>query len=194
MHTRGGRRLSGRSARRFGVGLAMAVTALVAAACGSSGSSTTTTSGASSTSTNTAAPAGSSGSGGSSGATVKTATVGSMGKVLVDAKGFTLYTYTRDHGNTSACTGSCAGLWPPLTVAASTTPTGAAHLGTIMRADGSHQVTFEGHPLYTFTGDTATGQANGQGYGGTWYVVHPSGSSTGSSSTTTSSSAGGYGY
>lgn len=101
------------------------------------------------------------------GATVEATAVGSLGTVLVAANGFTVYTFTRDvkGSGTSACTGSCATTWPPLTVVAGATPTAGAGangtLGTIIRDDGTLQVTYNGLPLYLFSGDTAPGDANG---------------------------------
>ena len=170
---------------------------LVAAACGSSGASpSTTTSGAAGR--RPRAPDSGSGS-----VSVKAASVGSLGTVLVDSSGMTLYRYTPDGTNKSVCTGGCASLWPPLTV-----PTGTASatggsgipssdLGIIMRSDGTHQVTYKGMPLYTYTGDTKAGDATGQGVDGIWFVVKASSaaSTSGSQSpSTTGASSGGYGY
>jgi predicted lipoprotein with Yx(FWY)xxD motif len=113
--------------------------------------------------------------------TVTSARVGSLGTVLVDQAGFTLYRNTTDGTNHSNCTGACASEWPPLTVPpGSAPPIGAgatvngALLTTIIRPDGSRQVAFGGMPLYLFKGDTKAGQANGQGVGGVWFVVNPS--------------------
>jgi predicted lipoprotein with Yx(FWY)xxD motif len=145
----------------------------------------------------------SSGSSGGS-ATVDVANNSQLGKILVDSKGNTLYTFAKDTGSQSMCAGSCASVWPPLT--ASGHPTGrgvsAGMLGTTKRADGSTQVTFAGHPLYTYTADSGPGQATGNGineFGGVWNAVLPSGapapaggSSGGGGASTTSS--GGYGY
>lgn len=112
-----------------------------------------------------------------SNAVVKTATVAVGGKstvVLTTVQGMTLYYFTPDTATTSACTSSCASSWPPLlasgNVAASTTLSGT--LGTYSNANGS-QVVYNGHPLYTFSGDSAPGQANGQGIGGKWFVATP---------------------
>jgi predicted lipoprotein with Yx(FWY)xxD motif len=104
------------------------------------------------------------------------------GTALVDGAGRALYLFEADQGSTSACTGPCAQVWPPL-LANGTSPatTGAAQaslVGTSMRADGSRQVTYNGHPLYYFAGDTAPGDVKGQGihnFGGGWYVVTPAG-------------------
>jgi predicted lipoprotein with Yx(FWY)xxD motif len=96
-----------------------------------------------------------------------------LGTVLVDGKGMTLYMFTPDTATTSACTGGCATNWPPLTGTAPTFGTGlaAADFGSLARADGTTQVTFHGHPLYTFANDQAAGQTNGQGLSGKWYVL-----------------------
>jgi predicted lipoprotein with Yx(FWY)xxD motif len=103
------------------------------------------------------------------------------GKVLVDPNGRTLYVFEPDSRGHSACTGSCATYWPPVPGAdAEQDPAAAvtAELGTIKRADGSSQLTANGFPVYTYVGDHARGQANGQGTnlsGGLWWVVAPSG-------------------
>ena len=144
-------------------------------------------------------------------ATVKTAS-SSLGTILVDPNGKTLYAFMPDTATMSACTGSCAMLWPPLTVTgAPVAGTGvtASMLTTIMGASGT-QVVYGGHPLYTFMNDTAPGQTNGQGFAnGLWHVVSPSGqivtSSAPATTPTTASSGsgsgsgssgggGGYGY
>lgn len=180
---------------RWLAGGALGVVLLVSAACGSSGATPpSSTSGQGSTTTSTAA----------SGPTVvKLASVGTFGPVLVDSAGMTLYRYTPDGRDTSVCTGGCASVWPPLTVPAGTTaPTGGAgiqgaDLGVITRGDGSHQITYKGIPLYTYTGDTKAGEATGQEVGGTWFVVTTSPSATatdGTSPPTTAKSSGGYGY
>jgi predicted lipoprotein with Yx(FWY)xxD motif len=133
------------------------------------------------------------GSGGSSGsATVDTAKASSVGTVLVDAQGLTLYHLTTETGSNVVCTGSCASTWPPLSVSGQ--PTAGAgltgQLGTIKRPDGSLQVTYMGLTLYTFTGDSGPGQANGQGIQGIWFAVGPSGITSG----TASGSGSGSGY
>src|SRR5438128_123282 len=101
-----------------------------------------------------------------------------LGSVLVDDRGRTLYQLSSDKPNQPACVGSCLSVWRPLTVATGAQPkagtgvTGA--LGVLTRADGTRQVTIGTHPLYTYSGDTSTGEANGQqimSYGGIWYVV-----------------------
>jgi len=95
-----------------------------------------------------------------------------LGSILQTADGKTLYLFTKDSGTTSACTAGCAQAWPPLT--GDVTPgkgLDADDFSTITRDDGVAQVTFYGHPLYFFAGDTAPGDANGQGSNGVWYVV-----------------------
>jgi len=113
-------------------------------------------------------------------ATVKVAQR-SLGKILVDSKGRTLYLFRKDSRNKSACFGLCADNWPPLRV--SGTPKAgrgvrAGLLGTAKRSDGKRQVTYNGHPLYRFVGDQGAGDVHGQGFnafGARWYVVSPSG-------------------
>ncbi|MGH9080546.1 MAG: COG4315 family predicted lipoprotein [Acidimicrobiales bacterium] len=175
---------------------ALGAVVLVAAAC-SSGSSAPTT-----TNQGKASPAATS----SGPATVALAKVGSLGTVLVNASGMTLYRFTPDGVGKSVCTGQCTSLWPPLIVAAGARPAAGAgltggKLGTITRDDGTTQVTYKGMPLYTYTGDKQSGQANGQNVAGTWFVITPTSSATptpagGGTTATTSagSGSGGYGY
>jgi predicted lipoprotein with Yx(FWY)xxD motif len=89
-----------------------------------------------------------------------------LGSILVDSKDRTLYVWLADTGPKSSCNGACAAAWPPLlTTGAPTAGSGAraSLLGTTERSDGAEQVTYNQHPLYLFTGDTASGQTNGQG-------------------------------
>jgi len=133
-------------------------------------------------------------------ATVRVANT-KLGKVLVNSKGRTLYVFQADQGTTSACTDACATNWPPLENATPKAGKGAkaSLVSTATRADGTTQVVYNGHPLYTFQADTKAGNTNGQGvtaFGGLWYVVSPAGNqitkaaSSGGSSTT--SGGGGY--
>ena len=97
-----------------------------------------------------------------------------LGKIIVDGKGMTLYAFAADANGTSACTGDCLSNWPALIGgAAPTLGTGlsAEDFKTITRDDGATQVTFYGMPLYTFAGDKASGDTNGQGLGGKWHVI-----------------------
>jgi predicted lipoprotein with Yx(FWY)xxD motif len=145
----------------------LALTALVAAGCG--GSKSTGYQSAPKTTTSTA-----------SGATIdvrKTA----LGTILVDSTGRTLYLFEKDHGDRSSCSGACASAWPPLTTTAKPKPAAGVNaplLGTTKRGDGSTEVTYGGHPLYTYAGDAAPGDTTGEGlsqFGAEWYVLSPQG-------------------
>lgn len=126
----------------------------------------------------------------------------SLGKILVDAQGRTLYLFAPDKNGTSTCYGSCATYWPPLLTAGK--PTAGAGvksslLGMTTRKDGKHQVTYNGHPLYTYVGDSAAGKTKGEGLnlsGGLWWVVSPAGKAVKSSSSSAAAggSYGGGGY
>ena len=108
---------------------------------------------------------------------VKAAKDGELGTVVVTTAGFTLYRYTLDRAGKVACTPSngCTRYWPPLVLAPGmTTPLGAGHLsglGTVRDPDGRLQVTFKGHPLYRYVGDTGPGGARGEGIDRSWYAV-----------------------
>jgi predicted lipoprotein with Yx(FWY)xxD motif len=95
-----------------------------------------------------------------------------LGDILVDGDGRTLYAFTKDKGDQSACSGQCATNWPALTGPA-TAGTGvqASLLSTSMRANGDTQVTYGGRPLYHFAGDAKPGDTNGQGVGSVWFVL-----------------------
>lgn len=124
-----------------------------------------------------------SGGGGGTNTGTQTITVGhsSLGSLLVDGQGRTLYLFEADKNGSSACSGSCAQAWPPAT--SSGTPhagNGAAssELGTITRQGGQKQVSYHGVPLYYFAGDHKSGDTTGQGldqFGAKWYVLSPSG-------------------
>ncbi len=165
----------------------LAIPALLLAACGSNttpssasgnnaGSSMSTKSSTSSGMTGKSkSKSGSSGAMSSSTANlIKVKT--SIGPVLADAKGFTLYWYAKDTRMSSACTGSCATAWPPLagTAMASMGVRLTGKLGAISRSNGIQQATYKGHPLYLYAGDTAPGQVKGNGLGGVWHVLHVS--------------------
>jgi predicted lipoprotein with Yx(FWY)xxD motif len=115
-----------------------------------------------------------------SGAIVSTAKT-SLGRIVVNSSGHTLYLFGKDKNGKSSCSGMCASFWPPLiTTGKPRAGTGAkaSLLGTTKRADGRVQVTYNHHPLYTFKKDTKKGQTNGEGlsaFGATWYAVSPSG-------------------
>ena len=161
--------------KRSMLALAPAAVAVAVAGCGG-GSSTGSTGG------KTAAPAG---AGPATAATTAAATVGlrttSLGQILVDSQGRSLYLFEKDTGTASTCYGACTGIWPPLTV--SGTPNAGAgvaadKLGTSTRTDGKTEVTYNGHPLYYYAADTAPGQTQGQGlnqFGAGWDVLAPNG-------------------
>jgi len=151
----------------IGLATGLAALALTVAACGSSGSSTAQT---------TPAAQGSGGAA-AGGASVLTATVSGT-KVLTNAKGFVLYWFVPDTSTTSNCSGSCATYWPPVTGPATAGTGVTGTLGTITRSDGTKQATYDGHPLYTYAGDTAPDVAKGNGLnvsGGLWYEMTVSG-------------------
>ena len=114
------------------------------------------------------------------GATVKIAG-SSLGRILVDSKGITLYDFVKDKGTTSACYGACAALWPPLLTPGKPVAgpgVRASLLGTTKRKDGKLEVTYGGHPLYYFATDRKPGQTTGQGvnqFGGPWWVISAKG-------------------
>ena len=149
---------------------------LVAAGCGASGGSSGYGAPAKKPEAASTSPAP------SGAATVEMRKTG-LGAVLTNAQGRTLYLFEADAGSTSTCNGECARDWPPLQTGAQ--PTAAAGvkaslLGTTRRSDGKSQVTYAGHPLYAFEGDTAPGQTNGQNsgaFGAPWLAVAPSGQS-----------------
>jgi predicted lipoprotein with Yx(FWY)xxD motif len=181
---------------------AIAVSLLIAA-CGSSSSNNTTNS---AVGTQPATQTGS----GSSNVVVKTASNSTLGTILVDSQGMTLYHLSGEQNGKFICTSSiCLGVWHPLAVSSGGAPSGeVGSLSTVKRPEGTIQVTYKGTPLYTFTGDQQPGETKGQGIKdvGTWSAVTTSSSSTpastnGSNSTTPStsspsesSSGGGYGY
>jgi len=99
-----------------------------------------------------------------------------LGDILTSSEGATLYLFEPDAQGTPTCNDSCAGTWPPLTdELAAGEGIDAALMGTVERADGSTQVTYNGWPLYAYSGDTAPGDTNGQGASGVWFVVDASG-------------------
>jgi len=109
-----------------------------------------------------------------------THTSATLGTYLVGPTGLTLYTLSSDPANGSTCAGQCVAFWPPLLVAQGGTVTAASGVtgtvGTFARADGSTQVSHAGRALYAFSGDTASGNTNGEGivsFGGTWHVARP---------------------
>lgn len=106
---------------------------------------------------------------------------GTLGDILVGEEGLTLYIFTKDTSGKSVCNGDCAANWPPFVLEDDETVTAGAGvsgaLATIVRDDGTRQVTYEGAPLYYFAADAKAGDTNGQGVGDVWFVATPSGSS-----------------
>lgn len=135
----------------------------------------------------------------SSGSALKTTTIGGA-TVLTNAKGRTLYWFVPDTSTKSNCNGGCATIWPPVKGPATAGSGVTGKLATITRSDGSLQATYNGHPLYTYTGDSAPGQANGNGLnasGGVWHEVTVTGGAAPSPSKSSSGGGGGgggYGY
>jgi len=177
--------------------VASATTLLLVSACSSKASTSSTSAGGGGNGGASSAAAG------SNSATTVSVKTGPLGAYLTDAAGRTLYLFAADTSSTSTCTGSCASFWPPLTTTGAPQATGQAQsgmLGTSKRADGTTQVTYNGHPLYYFAEDKSAGQANGQGKnlsGGLWWVVAPAGtpitSSAGASPASSGSDSGGAG-
>jgi len=138
-------------------------------------------------------------SGAPAGATSVSTVDGASGTYLVDGDGRTLYLFTLDGPGVSACDGACLVTWPALLADGEVAVGGsadAALLGTLVRADGSVQVTYAGQPLYTYAGDAAAGDVNGQGVDDVWFLVAPDGSMIGGDGMggSMSPSDGGYGY
>jgi predicted lipoprotein with Yx(FWY)xxD motif len=185
-----GRWLAGAAAITLAVGLA---------ACGSSSSTPSTSAAASSASSSAASTSAT-----AAGLVISTHH-GAAGVYLTGAGGRALYLFVKDPTGRSACSGACATTWPP--VPGKTMPTGsggavAADFGATTRSDGSKQLTYKGHPLYYYAGDTTAGTATGQGtnsFGAKWWLVSPAGVaitathvSSGSSSSSSSSAGGGW--
>lgn len=191
------------SRNTYAFALLAAVAALVIAGCGSSDSSSSGGAygggGNAGTSSGESTSAGSeSGSGGaysyspangeaeaSGNAYVALGSAPKLGMVLVDSKGFVLYDFHKDKGTTSACYGECAAVWPPLLSEGEPKPSNgasAAMLGTTERKDGTTQVTYDGHPLYTYVADKKPGEANGNdfsSFGAQWYALKGNGEEAG---------------
>ncbi|HEY3831797.1 MAG TPA: hypothetical protein VGO03_05860 [Acidimicrobiia bacterium] len=153
------------------------------AACGSSSSkaSNTTSAAASSSNSTTASTSASNPYGGNPApaTTVAPATTAALvtvhGDNLVSAKGFTLYAFSPDTATTSACATGCDSVWPPVAVAGALPTMSGLTFTTLTRSDGTKQLVVNGHPVYTYSGDTKAGQENGQGIGGKWYYVSDEG-------------------
>ena len=165
----GSRRTSRAARTSIAIAAALVALAVAVAGCGGGGGY------GGSSSASATAP-----SSGGSGPSVKLAST-KLGNVLVDAKGRTLYLFEADKGPMSACSGACASVWPPLMSTGEPTAgpgVAASKLGTTERSGGATEVTYNGHPLYTYAGDSAPGQTSGQGlddYGAEWYALSAGG-------------------
>ncbi len=156
--------------RTLVIAAASVAVALIAAGCSGKSSSSSTTAPAPASSSGTAA----------GGATVAVKSA-KLGAILVDGAGRTLYLFEKDKGTTSSCYGACAGGWPPYTTTGAPqagSGVSAPLLGTTARTDGKTEVTYHGHPLYYFVGDSKPGDTNGEGvnaFGAEWYVLSAAG-------------------
>jgi predicted lipoprotein with Yx(FWY)xxD motif len=156
-------------------GFAVALAGLVAlTGCGSSSDTSGATEAAATTTT---------GSAGGGAATIDVADNPKLGQVLVDSKGHTVYMFEKDESDESYCNGSCAKVWPPVTTNGQLKAGSgvSGKLTTLKRDDGSTQVVFDGHPLYTYVKDSDTEDAYGNGvdqFGAEWYGLHPNGEKT----------------
>jgi predicted lipoprotein with Yx(FWY)xxD motif len=172
----------------LGAAIAVLALAILAAGCGSSNNSSSTSSGGGSSASGGSAYGGggaasTTASSGGAAAAVSTSSNGKLGTFLVDSKGNTLYYFEKDKQNSgkSSCSGACPAAWPPYTTSGSpkaSKSASASKLGTLKRSDGSMQVTYNGWPLYTYAGDSAPGQTNGEDlkqFGASWYVLTPAG-------------------
>jgi predicted lipoprotein with Yx(FWY)xxD motif len=163
--------------------VAVAIALLAFAGCGSSNDSSSSSGGGAygSGEESTAKPTSSNSSGSTGAAVITAASAPELGRIVVDSEGFTLYDFHKDKGTTSACYGACAKVWPPLLTEGSPQAGEGAmssKLGTTKRKDGTTQVTYAGHPLYTYEADTKPGDTKGNdfsSFGGEWYALQPSG-------------------
>jgi predicted lipoprotein with Yx(FWY)xxD motif len=125
------------------------------------------------------APSSSNSSSSSLSSTINVGTNPKLGNILVGSNGMTLYEFSGDTSGVSNCTAACIETWPPLSVPGGLSPVlgdgVSGDMGTLIRPDGSEQVTLDGAPLYYFSGDKAIGDANGEGFGGKWFAAAPDG-------------------
>jgi predicted lipoprotein with Yx(FWY)xxD motif len=168
---------------------ALPLIALAAAGCGGGGDDNDTT-----------AASGTTGTASAQSGTISAQNEDGLGTVLVDSQGLTLYLFEKDSGTKSSCFGGCASAWPPLRASGKPTAGSGVNsslLGTTKRSDGQPQVTYNGHPLYTFAGDQAPGDVNGQGlteFGGGWFALNSAGDQVTTKPATSNSGGGVPGY
>jgi len=187
--------MASRRTAKFRIGgvAALATAALIVAGCGSSSSSSSSAAAAPAAATSAASTTSSAAA--ATGVTIKTAK-DSAGTYLAGPNGHALYLWVADSGGKSACSGACAHAWPPLVTKGNPSAgsgVNASDLGTIMRSDGTEQVTYKGHPLYYFIADTSAGSTRGQGsegFGAKWWLIAPSGTAITAGATTSASSSG----
>ena len=159
----------------IGIGILVAALALTALACGDGDKDTSPTETAASQTPEATQPAAETPLA-SQTPSADAYTITTTGGVLTDADGKTLYTFDNDTAGTSACNADCDTTWPPLTIAAgapTADPSLTGTVGTITRDDGTAQVTYNGKPVYHYSGDSAAGDKNGDGIGGVWHVALP---------------------
>ena len=153
---------------------AFAALALLAAGCGDSGDDSSSTTASATTSSSSAGAAGT--------ATIDVADNDALGQILTDADGNTVYLFEKDESGKSECSGQCATVWSPVTSSGKPTAgdgADASLISTVARADGTQQVTYDGHPLYRYQGDTSPGDTNGNElyqFCAEWYALTPDGS------------------
>ncbi len=170
--------------------LIVAALALVAAACGGDDEgSTDTTPAPTTTQATTAAPTTAAPTTAAPAVAAVTVANSSLGDILADQDGNTLYLFLPDAQGPSVCNGDCAEAWPPLLEAMAGDGVDAALLGSATRDDGSEQVTYNGWPLYYFAGDSAPGDTNGQGVNEVWFVLDAAGDGIGVPAPTTTTEA-----
>lgn len=161
--------------KHLSIGLSAFALAALLSGCAGGGGTTTSTSAPSASSPATGAPI--------SSAPASTAELmvapSKAGQIVVDGKGMSVYYFTKDtkDSGTSACTGACLTAWPPVTTTSATPAVDGVTgtVGTITTPDGKKQLTINGMPVYYFEKDKAAGDILGQGVGGVWYLVAPSG-------------------
>ncbi|MCG6498330.1 hypothetical protein [Kitasatospora sp. A2-31] len=170
--------------RRLLAAAGLAAVLLAATACGpgeenSTAAATTAATAATPAAPGTSAPGAAGDAGTAGGGRLVAANSPTLGAIVTDGSGRTLYRFDKDTSKPSAstCVDACAAKWPPVPAQEKVDVTGveSALVGTVTRPDGSKQLTLNGWPLYRFAGDTAPGQTNGQGVGGTWFASTPEG-------------------
>ncbi|HEX9035655.1 MAG TPA: hypothetical protein VF808_01550 [Ktedonobacterales bacterium] len=181
-------RLNGHIGRRAGAGLALAATLAFTACATATGGGYGAYGAPPASGSGSTVPVNLTCASGAAVCTKQVALGGQSKTVLANTSGMTLYYFMADTAKSSACTGACAQTWPPLIASGSVVGAGlVGTLATLSDANGQ-QVTYNGHPLYTYSGDHAQTDAIGNGIGGKWYVAYPA------LTPASSGHGGGYGY